>query len=334
MSDVGWKGVREVSELHPIPPSAEGVRLEWQDLPERVRAAVEERLGSAVVAAVTQPGGFSPGVAARLQTAHGERVFVKAVGPEPNPDSAACHRREARIVRSLPVTAPIPRLIWSHDEGEDGWVALAFEDLEARHPAQPWRGDELDRVLTALAGMSAALTPSPVLLAEAGSAVDELAENLCGWRALQAERPASLDDWSARHLDALADLEGKAPEAAAGDSLLHFDIRADNLLLTPERVYVVDWALACVGAAWIDVAFFAPSVTMQGGPPPEALLDRCSTCQTADPEAVTAVVAAIAGFFTHRALQPPPPGLPTLRAFQAAQGVVARRWVAERMGWE
>jgi len=40
-------------------------------------------------------------------------------------------------------------------------------------------------------------------------------------------------------------------------------------------------------------------------------------------------VAAVAGFFTSRALQPPPPGLPTVRAFQAAQGEVTRRWVAD-----
>ena len=44
------------------------------------------------------------------------------------------------------------------------------------------------------------------------------------------------------------------------------------------------------------------------------------------------VFAALAGYFTHRALQPPPPGLPTLRAFQAAQGEVARQWLAHRTG--
>jgi len=45
------------------------------------------------------------------------------------------------------------------------------------------------------------------------------------------------------------------------------------------------------------------------------------------------VVAAIAGYFTRQSLQPPPPGLPTVRAFQAAQGVVARDWLALRTGW-
>jgi hypothetical protein len=46
-------------------------------------------------------------------------------------------------------------------------------------------------------------------------------------------------------------------------------------------------------------------------------------------ETVVAAVCAMAGFFTERALRPPPPGLPTLRAFQAAQGEIARRWLAD-----
>ena len=44
-------------------------------------------------------------------------------------------------------------------------------------------------------------------------------------------------------------------------------------------------------------------------------------------------VAAIAGYFTWGALQPAPPGIPTVRAFQAAQGVVARAWLAQRTSW-
>jgi hypothetical protein len=110
-------------------------------------------------------------------------------------------------------------------------------------------------------------------------------------------------------------------------------MRADNMLLSPARVWFVDWPLACVGAAWVDVVFFAPSVQMQGGPPAEQVIARQPAVYDADPADVTAAIVAVAGFFTHRSLQPPPPGLPTVRAFQAAQGVVARAWVAQRTGW-
>src|SRR5205085_5074540 len=96
--------------------------------------------------------------------------------------------------------------------------------------------------------------------------------------------------------------------------------------------FMVDWPQACIGAAWVDLVGFAPSVHMQGGPFPEALISRHPAARAADPHALTAAIAALAGYFTHRALLPPPPGLPTLRAFQAAQGEVARQWLAHRSG--
>ncbi len=82
-----------------------------------------------------------------------------------------------------------------------------------------------------------------------------------------------------------------------------------------------------------DGLFFAPGVAMQGGPPPEELLLRYPPARHGDPDAITAVVCAIAGFFVGEGLQPAPPRLPTLRAFQAAQGEVAREWLARRTGW-
>lgn len=312
------------------PPATGGGRLAWVDLPERVQAAVETRLGGGVVSAVSQPGGFSPGLAARLWTADGSRFFAKAVGPAPNPEAAAIHRREAGIAAALPHGAPVPRLLWSHDEGEGGWVVLVFEDVAGRPPMEPWRPDELDRVLAALVALSAALTPSPLPPTAVGPATAWNVASGGWWRRLRDNRQTQLDAWSARHLPALADLEAAAPAAVGGETLLHLDLRGDNLLLTPDRVLVVDWPHARIGAAWLDLAFFAPSVTMQGGPDPETLLAQHPAARAADAAAVTAAVAAVAGFFTHEALRSPPPGLPTL---QAAQGRAARRWLANRTGW-
>ena len=91
---------------------------------------------------------------------------------------------------------------------------------------------------------------------------------------------------------------------------------------------MVDWPHACHGAAFADLVLFAPSVAMPGGPEPAALLARSRTGRDASPDALAAVVCALAGYFTQRSLQPPPPGLPTVRRFQAAQGEVTRRWLA------
>jgi hypothetical protein len=98
-------------------------------------------------------------------------------------------------------------------------------------------------------------------------------------------------------------------------------------------VVAVDWPWACVGAAWVDLLLLLPSVAMQGGPDPEATFAAHPVAAGADPGAVTTTVAALAGFMVGGARLPPPPGLPTLRAFQHGQGVVALDWLARRTGW-
>lgn len=317
------------------PPPAANTRIPWEALPERVRAEVERRLGSPVADARTQEGGFSPGVAARLTLADGGRAFVKAVSPERNVMTPSVYRREARIVAAIPPGAPVPRLMWMLDDDPDGWVVLAFEDVEGRQPSLPWRADELDQVLETMEALAADLTPSPLrppLVADAAEAfggVDDLS-----WASLVAVPDPALDPWSSRHLEGLASLEASAGEAARGDTLQHFDIRADNLLLSADGVRIVDWPHAHLGQPWVDLVWFAPSVTMQGGPVPEDLVRRYPPARAADPAALDAVVVAVAAYFTSASLLPPLPGLPTLRAFQAAQAEVARAWVIARTGWE
>ena len=77
------------------------------------------------------------------------------------------------------------------------------------------------------------------------------------------------------------------------------------------------------------LVLLAPSVAMQGGPQPADLLTRSRAGRSVSPAALTATVCALAGYFTERSLRPPPPGLPTVRAFQAAQGEVTRRWLGQ-----
>lgn len=311
-------------------PAAEGVRLPYADLPAAVREWVSTVLGDRVVEAVTQPGGFSPGVAARLRTAGGRRAFVKAVSGEVNPQTPGMHRREARISAALPVGAPAPRLLASYDDGR--WVALLLEDVPGRHPHLPWRPDELARVVAGVDDLLDALTPCPLSPVE--DVADGWREEFAHWRrAAAAGPPAGLDGWAAGHLDRLAALEDGCRSAAAGDTLLHFDLRADNLLVTDDRVWVVDWPWASRGAAVLDLVAFAPSVRMQGGPAPADLLEMSRHGRAADPAAVAPLVAAVSGYLVCQALAPPPPGLPTVRAFQAAQGEVALAWLRELTGW-
>jgi aminoglycoside phosphotransferase (APT) family kinase protein len=319
-------------------PPAQGARVAWQDVPEPARAAIEEACGSAVTEARTQPGGFSPGLAARVRCADGTRWFVKAASAGLNPDAPRMHRQEARVLADLDplITAghlPVPRLRGTAEHGP--WFALVVDDVDGRQPELPWQDHELDLVLATLGQLAGALTPAPAMTASAAPAIaDYLGAEFSGWRSLaRAGGDDRLDPWSRARLGELAALEATWAAHAAGDTLLHGDVRADNLLLTGEggageRVMVVDWPHACRGAAFVDLVCLAPAVAMQGGPPPAELLARSPAGRDASRESLAAVACALAGYFTQRSLQPPPPGLPTLREFQAAQGDVARRWLA------
>jgi aminoglycoside phosphotransferase len=302
-------------------------RVTWGELPREVRGWAERSLGSAVVAADSMAGGFSPGAACRLRLASGERAFLKAVSAAANPTSPGFHRREARIAAALPDRVPVPRFRDVLDTGD--WVALLFDDAGGRPPAQPWQEDELKDVVAALRRLHESLTPAPPGMMPASKVLRPM---LNGWRELSCCAPAAeADSWWQRNLDRLAELESGWDGACAGDTLLHCDLRADNVLLTAGGVVFVDWPSACVGAGWFDVVAFAPSVEMDGGPQPETVLAWYGA--DVPREALTAAVAGIAGYFTHRARMPAPPGLPTLRAFQEAQGVPARAWLKRLTGW-
>lgn len=308
--------------------SAVGVRIRWDDLPQHVRDAVSAIVGGPVVAAESQSGGFSPGTADRIRTADGRRAFVKAVSSAQNEQSPGMHRREAVVAAALPESVPAPGFLGVHDDGD--WVALVLEDVEGRHPTTPWEPDELSRVLAALADLAAVTTPPPLALDPASTA---LTSEFGGWDRIAADPPAELDPWAAAHLDELRALAARGLAAADGDTLVHMDVRADNLLLRPGGdVTIVDWPWACRGAAWLDSVLVLINVRLYGGHDVHTLLAERAAAFGADPADLVAAVAGMSGFFADAARRPPPPGLPTVRAFQRAQADVTSAWLQEMLG--
>jgi aminoglycoside phosphotransferase (APT) family kinase protein len=111
---------------------------------------------------------------------------------------------------------------------------------------------------------------------------------------------------------------------ATGETLTHCDIRADNLLVRGDgRVIIVDWPWGCTGPDWLDRLLLGIDVITHGGDPSPALAGI-------DPRVVTDVVAGVAGLFEHVNRLPPPPGIPTLRAFQRRTADALRPWLRSR----
>jgi hypothetical protein len=313
----------------PTGPAA-GVHLPWADVPDAVRTWAAGVGGGAPASIRDVAGGFSPGATSVLDCPRGA-IFVKAVGAGLNPESPDFHRREAVVSASLPVAPEFPRLLDFYDDGD--WVALAFDAIDGRPPVHPWDDGELRAAVRALDALHQRLTPNPVQ--GAPSAGDRLGGLFGGWAELAAldDPPEGLHGWSGRNLDRLAELESGWRAAVTGSTLLHCDVRSDNLLVTKSAVVFVDWPHACVGAPVFDLVAWAPSVTLEGGPAPEQLFALSEPASGVDRDVLAVLVAGFSGFLVCHSLRPPPPGLPTLRSFQAAQGEVAVAWLRRLTGW-
>lgn len=309
-------------------------RLPWEQLPASVRSAVEAHLGSPVARAVTQPGGFSTGAAARVMCRSGRRAFVKAVGTPLNARTPELHRAEAVVAAALPATAPTPRLRFVHDDGE--WVALVFDEVPGALPRLPWSGTTAYQVMDAVGRLSDALTPCP--LPAVLTAADTLRQDLTAWERLAADPPDDLDPWEARHLDRLvsAGVRMAAPDGPLdGDTLVHLDVRADNVLLGRDgSVTFVDWAWGCRGPSWLDSAAFALDPFVHGGHDPELLWESADRSTGVDPADVTDLLLGLAGMWAESSRAPAPPGMPTIRAHQRRSHDAALAWARRRGSWD
>jgi hypothetical protein len=315
---------------------ATAVRPAWKDLPRPVRETVRRRLGGAVVAGPTAGGGFTPGFAAVIEGPTG-RQFVKAVDGAKHPVIASCYSREALINQALPPGVPAPRLRWTEVTGS--WVVLAFDALDdARMPTDPWQPRELAATLEACSRTAEALTRPPQEMLDLGLQPVHEAEDFDEWRrrAGSADQTDDLPCWFSPDLiDPLAELESHWVGATAGESVLHHDLRRDNVLIGPTgEASVCDWNWPTLGAPWFDLSLLLATAHADGHDA-TALFAAQPAARAAAPEQLDSALAALSGYFVSTGAKPAPDfGSPSLRQHQAWSGEVVLRWLAERRHWD
>ncbi|GGO82689.1 phosphotransferase [Nonomuraea cavernae] len=269
-------------------------RPAWEDLPDVVRDAVETRFGL-VLKAESATSGIMPGVVARLDIEDGDRehVFLKAI--DRNHEAAHLHLRERWAGENLPGDVPAPRMLWATTLG--GWHAAVWEYVDAARHADLTPGSaNLGPVLDTIALLGTRLTPCPNGATPVSANVKAL---LAKGKALLAKPAGALADREPYE----AAFEGLDLAHLRGDTLLHYDLSASNLLVTGQRVRVVDWSFAARGAAWLDAALFAPGLVEAGHTPVKAdeLLSTLPPWKTAPQAAVVGIAAAWTLFRDYKA---------------------------------
>lgn len=306
-----------------IPHGRTARRIDWVHLPPHIRRAVEQKLHTTVVDSFSCDSGFTPGLASVLLCADGTRHFIKAASLKAQPGSAKAYREEARKARTLPPGLAAPRLRWTIDGDE--WLVLGFEHVEGRAPARPWTAGDLAAASRMLVDTATRLTPAPGL--GVSDIADEFGTWPSYWKHVADTRP------SLPGLAEAAELAAGFAEVTAGDTLVHGDVRDDNLIVRPDgSVVLCDWNWPVRGAAWIDslVLLIGPR---GDGLDVEAHIAGHPLLSSVEPEAIDRVLALLAGFFLWSGDQPRVSNSPWLREIAAWQGEVCWEWLAERRRW-
>lgn len=209
------------------------MRGEARGLPAEVRALVEAETGS-IAEVVPAAKGDHADVACGLDTEAGW-VFVKAARKPADRDGPEVMslRREATV--NPAVRAFGPRLRWQAET--DRWLALGFDHVEGRRADFAPGSPDLDALVKIVHAIQDEPCPDvPVLSAERR------------WRKHAAD-----------------------PGAFGGGGLLHTDLNEDNLIITEDGdAFVVDWAFATRGAAWLEPMMLMPWLIGAGHEPAEA----------------------------------------------------------------
>lgn len=271
-----------------------------------IRERLEALLGHRPTAFHTVEGGYTPAQRWCVDFTDRGRVFAK-IGTT-DQSSSALRKEYAAYSNFEGKFMPELRAFDDHPDSP----ILLIEDLRDAQWPPPWTDSRVADVLSTLNDVHSLGPPI-----EPFSSVHSRIKN--GWREVEAN-PDAFDhlalvsrEWRQKAISSLVEAADRVNTDAP--TLIHFDVRSDNLCIADRGAVLIDWNVACLGNPDLDTGFWLPSLHSEGGPPPESILAD-------SPE----IAAWVSGFFAARAGLPIIPYAPRVRTVQLSQLRMALPW--------
>ena len=311
----------------------------WSAVPRAIKDEVAELLGSPVARAERVYGGYAPSATFRMRLANGRRAFLKGIYPLTKDSGVKWDlENEERIYQEC---APFMRP-WAPEyfggAKAEGWHVMVLEDVGPQ-TMPPWTLAKAKACARSYAAFHAHTygKPLPRWLSriehhDFAPFWDRLASSgeLRMTASLARRRADEAEEWLDVALPVLRARSALLLKIRPPFAFMHFDTRSDNIRLQGKLLRMFDWNFACAGPVEFEVAAFAQSIAMEGGPEPERTVAEYDLVLPLRSVALDASIAGIAGYFADRSWRRPVVGLPRIRSVQRRQLKASLAWAARQ----
>lgn len=271
---------------------------------------VEKIIGSKPVSWTSIKSGYTQAERYVIQFENDTSAFVKVATEE---DTIKWLRDEHKIYSILKAEYLPQVLGW--DDGE--FPLLILEDLSTGHWPPSWTPEQIQKVFDTLEKLKTVKIDGDF------RSLSHFKKEFTGWGKISKDPSGFLglglvsSEWLQKALPVLIKAESEI--VFDGDSLVHTDIRSDNICFLGEKTYFIDWNWTVKGNPIFDVVYWLPSLYTEGGPTPWSF-------NINEPE----LIAGLAGFHAFSAYQPASfKGAEAIRALQLKFLKVYIPWVVE-----
>lgn len=246
------------------------------DFPHHLKNVIEDRLSQKIISWTKPDCGLSAATRYSLLLENNSKVFIKAATDK---ETEGWLRTEHLVLISYEEEF-IPKIVDWIDESDNFPILLTqdFSDAywAANNSGVYWRDGDMDLIFETIKELSSikGRHSLPYIKNNNDKIWTKIASNPDGFLKLKlcSER------WLSNNVTFLINAENDIDET--GTSLVHGDIRSDNICIKNNKVVFVDWSNAAIGSAEHDLANLLPTLHLEGGPLPFQILPNASNQAT------------------------------------------------------